>query len=134
MRYQIPERSFIFDVVQPCLTCFGSGKAEDGVTCSPCYGTGSIVKVIHGFPLTIAHERTFLRDGTFAILSSPAGRPAEELYAASLRYVAAALRRDEEFVAKNFSPGQLGGVLKAVFAESVPKPPEGNGGPEAKRP
>lgn len=107
-RHKIPERSFIFEM-------------PDG-------------SEIVGYPLTLAHERAFLRDGTAAIISEPAGRSAEEVYSASIRYVAAALRQDEEFVEKTFTPAQAAQVLKVVLMESIPQIKGGNGGPEAGSP
>lgn len=107
MRYQIPERSFIFEM-------------PDG-------------SEITGYPLTLAHERAFLRDGTTAIIARPLGRRPEEVYAAGLRYIAAALRRDEEFVEKTFTDAQAAQVIRVILTESLPKS-EGNGGPEAKSP
>jgi hypothetical protein len=107
MRYTIPERSFVFEM-------------PDG-------------SEIVGYPLTLAHERAFLRDGTTAIIARPLGRSPEEVYAAGIRYIAAALRKDEEFVERTFTDAQAAQVIKVIITESIPKP-EGNGGPEATSP
>jgi hypothetical protein len=105
-RYKLPERSFTFEL---------SGGRE-----------------IIGYPIALAVDREFLRDGTMEALRDPKKDP-EKFEAAAIRYLAAVLRKDEAFVLREFDSVQIGYAAAVAAVESYPKT-EGDVGPEARSP
>lgn len=89
---------------------------------------------IVGRPLTLGQDQELRRDGTWAVLADPAKHSDEEVTSASIRYLAASLRKDEAFVVGTFSAQQAGEALRVLLLETFPQKAEGDGGPNAMRP
>lgn len=78
--------------------------------------------ILYGYPLTIALEREFVRDGVWDLLLHGERHPAENVVAALIRVLAAVFRKDEAFVEATFTATQAAELLRVVVLESRPQP------------
>lgn len=76
--------------------------------------------VLYGYPLTIAMERQFLREGVWNTISSPEKHSADKVVSACITVIASVLRKDAAFVEDNFTVPQASELLKVILLESRP--------------